>query len=167
MTMLMMLLAATQAAAAPPAQPAPEAGKKVVREIVIRENGVERVIHRDEGGSEHRRVMILEGPPAKLGEKGDIVIHRLPGEGPRVMMLHRGCADGEKFETEAEGEKGGKKTRTKILLCNKEGASPATRAEALERAAKRIAENKTMPEDVRTRVLAQLNAEIARLKAGK
>lgn len=166
----MLLMAAMQAAPTPPAPPVPPAPpsveKKVVREIVIRDGDKEEVIRLPEGDGERRRIVIRQ-----MDGKGDKrefkILHREGGPGERAAHLVH-CEGGRRFETEAEGagEKG-EKNRTRIVLCTKDAKGGASHADALERAAKRIADDKAMPEEVRARVLASLNAEIARLKGSR
>jgi hypothetical protein len=176
-----LMLAAVQAATpVPPAPPAAAPGDRtIVREIVIHEHpaGKSDDKAKDKGqrreimiirsgdraaarGEANRRIRIVDVDPGKPGERREIRILREPGraQGARVAMLD--CDSGSKVDSESVG-KDGKKTR--VMVCAKGG----NQVEALERASKRIAENKELPDDVRTRVLAQMEAQIARLKAGK
>ncbi|WP_300975396.1 hypothetical protein [Sphingomonas sp. LHG3406-1] len=165
----MLLMAAAQAApVAPPAPPAPPAPEtRVVREIVIVDsaNGSARTIRVPERGERRNIVIMRDGKDGPgTAEKREFRIHRLDGD--RGLAMVADC-DGEKFSTEAEGEKDGKAVKTHIRLCTKGKGNPAAAIEGLERASKRVAENKELPADVRDKVVASLNAEIARLKANK
>lgn len=178
-----LMLAAVQAATpVPPAPPAAAPGDRtIVREIVIHEHAGDmakdgknkeqrrEIIMIRSGdraatakGEVDKRIRIVDVEPGKAGERREIRILREPGgPGPRIAMLD--CDSGSKVDSETTG-KDGKKTR--VMVCAK-GAEGASRVEALEKAAKRIADNKELPEDVRTRVISSLNEEIGRLKAGK
>ena len=78
-------------------------------------------------------------------------------------MIMAKCNDGTQVSSDATDSKDGKKTETRIMVC----AKGENRLAALEQAQKRISENKDIPDNVRANVLAQLSAEIARLKAAK
>jgi hypothetical protein len=176
-----LMLAAVQAATpVPPAPPAAAPGDRtIVREIVIHEHSAGKSGAKDKGKNERREIMIIRSgdraaaageadrririvdvEPGKAGERREIRILRELGSagGPRIAMVD--CDSGSKVDSETVG-KDGKKTR--VMVCAKGG----NQVDALERASKRIAENKELPDDVRTRVLAQMEAQIARLKAGK
>lgn len=152
------LLAVQAAPPAPPAPPVPEAGKPGESRHVT----VIRTVDKDGKADERREIVIRElGKDAKLGEKREFVIRRGGPDGVRVTSMH--CRDGRKFETEAEGGTADKKTKTRIMLCAREGETDASYAQTLKRTADRIAADKNLPDDVRNRVVASLNAEIARL----
>ena len=77
------------------------------------------------------------------------------------------CDTGRKFETEAETIKGGQKHLLKITLCARPGQSDASYAAVLKSVAADLAGNKDLPEEARTRVIAALNTEIAKLSASR
>lgn len=169
-----LLFAAVQAAA--PLQPVAQSGERtVVREIVVhRDDKATAARGKDErreiviirsgdraaaGSRPEPRVRIVDVAPGKEGERREIRILREPGAaGTEIAMLS--CDNGAKVESEAV-DKDGKKTR--VMIC----AQGGNQVEALERASKRVADNTDIPEDVRTKVLSQMNAEIARLKTAK
>jgi hypothetical protein len=169
-----LLFAAAQAAA--PVPPAAQPGERtVVREIVVhrddkpiaakgRDERREIVIIRNgdrtaAGSGPEPRVRIVDIEPGKQDERREIRILREPGAaGTKIAMLS--CDNGAKVDSEATGQDG-KKTR--VMIC----AQGGNQIEALERASKRVADIKDIPEDVRTKVLSQMNAEIARLKTAK
>lgn len=169
-----LMMAALQAAPVPPATPAPSAGDRtVVREIVIhdhadkaakgkeerREIVIIRSDDRKAAAEGDRRVRIVDVRPGEGGEQREVRILREPGAAaPRIAMID--CDASSKVDAEAT-DKDGKKTR--VMVC----AQGGNQVEALERASKRIAENKELPEDVRARVLAQMSAQIARLKSAR
>lgn len=65
-------------------------------------------------------------------------------------------------------EADGKKRVSRIIMCRKDGGSPADQASIakhLEDARKRIADSNDLADDTRAKVLAALDAEIAKLKA--
>lgn len=170
----LLLSAALQAAApAPPVAPTPpapsiaEPGTKVVREIIIVGGKDPKDATVPEGMKKHREIMIVDQQgDTRAADRERIRMYRHgPGEG-RIAML-RNCEGAQQFETRADGEKDGKAVKTHVKFCHKGKPDPAAMVEGLERASKRIAENKEMPEEVRSRVLASLQAEIARLKAAR
>lgn len=172
-TTLLMLSAAQAASPAPAGEPASK--REIVREIIVERVKDGETIRLPEGAApgERRRIVILrEGEPrqgsAADTRKKEFRIVRRPGEHRDPAALAAECSGGRKFETEVEGSaaEDGEKNSTRILLCTK-GESGADDIQSLERAAKRIAEDKALPDDVRARVIASLNAEIVRRKAGK
>lgn len=74
---------------------------------------------------------------------------------------------GEKFEANADIGNGGKKQRTRILLCAKPGESKAEVAKSLEKALGRIEGEDAMTPEAKAQIVAQLRAKIAELRAGK
>lgn len=170
----MLMTAAVQAATpVPPTPPATTPGDRTIvreitfeqgkdkperREIIIIRGGDRAAAAKDEAD---RKVRIVDLESDKTGERREIRILRAGGLGSRIAMLD--CDSGSKIDSESIG-KDGRKTRVMVCAGGSEGAS---RVEALEKAARRIADNKELPEDVRTRVVSSLNAEIGRLKAGK
>lgn len=141
MISLLLAGAALGANPAPPTPPTPDAATK----------------------GETRQVVIIRnvGKDGKTQEKRTETVILKPGGERTAIKLD--CDQGRKFETEAEATSDGKKQKTKIMLCARPGESDASYADALKRAADRIAYNKNLPEDVRTRVVAALNTEIAKL----
>jgi hypothetical protein len=159
----MLMLAAAQAAPTPPMPPEPP--KKIVREIVVIDGKDGKPIVLPEGKDSRTNVILMrDGKPPADGEKHEIRIVRAPGATGGAETMIADCDTSRRFETSAAAEKDGKKTQTRIVLCPANGESNATFVQSLENAAKRISESKDMPEDVRTRVLASLNAEIRRLE---
>ena len=80
------------------------------------------------------------------------------GEGDRIHVPD--CDDGERTEVnEGEGNE-----RTRVVLCTGGNATPAQRAERLQRARDRIAQNDELSEAQRARVTAAIDREIARLR---
>ena len=174
-----LMLAAVQAATPVPSAPPPSApgNSTIVRQIVIHEGADgkktastagkevrhEIIVVRDGEGKTandaDRRIRIVDVENGKAGERREIRILRQPGAGgARLAMLS--CDSGASIDSQNVG-KDGKKTR--VMVC----AQGGNQVEALERASRRIAENKDIPDDVRTKVLSQMSAEIARLKSAK
>lgn len=92
------------------------------------------------------------------------------GEHDRIVQIRRG-ANGEVVlprECEGEGatrvEGGTDSERTRIVLCNRGDATPAQRAEHLQRARERLAGESHLSAEARERVLAAIDREIARLR---
>ncbi len=63
-----------------------------------------------------------------------------------------------------EVNEGDEQTKTRIVLCSK-GSTPTERAEGLQRARDRLAEDSQMKAEHRDRVLATLDKEIARIRS--
>ena len=85
-----------------------------------------------------------------------------PG-GHRMMMLsEHDCEDANRSEV----NEGSDNNRTRVIVCSRgEGQrSTAQRAEALQRARARLAEDDDIPAEQRQRVLAAIDREIARLR---
>lgn len=165
LTTSLLALAAQAAAPAPPAAPEPE--RKIVREIIIVDGEEPRDATLPEGMKKHRKIVIVDQQgETRTADRQRFRMYR-QGSGEGRMTLLRKCEGGQQFETKADGDKDGKAVKTHVKFCHKGKPDPAAMVEGLERASKRIAENKDMPEEVRARVLASLSAEIARLKAVK
>lgn len=93
----------------------------------------------------------------KDGTKRDIDLDRIHATAVE-------CLKDNQFESDYETEVDGKKQRSTIILCHKgEGDRLAT----LEKARARLAEGDEFRVDPRSRALAALDAEIARLKAAE
>jgi len=119
--------------------------------------------HPDNESGERRteRVVIME-------HKADGE-HRAHGDRTHMMRIRRG-ADGEVVIPDCEGgqatnvEEGSGNERTRIVLCSRGNANPAERAERLQRARDRLAGDTELSAETRTRITAQLDREIARLR---
>lgn len=140
--MLTLMLGAVIAAqAAAPVPPTPQAARPGERREVI----VVREVGRDGKVTERRTEQVAGGG------------RELP---------RRQCA-GRKFEVdEPAAATGNARQRTRILICG-EGQNDARWAQTLRDAARRIEGSADMSPEVKTRVLAALNAEISRLPTGR
>ncbi len=76
-----------------------------------------------------------------------------------------GCGE-RRFETSAEVMDQGHKRMTKIKLCAKPGEDDATWLKSLRQAALTIKGTEALPQASRTKIVADLDAEIARVEAG-
>lgn len=119
--------------------------------------------HPESGKQEHReRIIIMDrhGDGAQRGNAAhrehSVVIRR----GPNGEIVEPSCDDGERTNID-EGTDG---QRTRIMLCSRGGANPAQRAEHLQRARDRLAQNNELSAEMRARITAQLDREIARLR---
>lgn len=109
---------------------------------------------KDETRIEKRHVTII-----KRGEGGK------PIDDAHVHMMAAKCdAEGQKLGTDVQTEADGKKQRTKIVIC---GKSDTDIVAALEKARGEIAGEDGLNLAHRTKALATLDAEIARLKAAR
>lgn len=116
--------------------------------------------HPESGKQEHReRIIIMdrqgEGAQAGHGE------HRVEiRRGPNGEIVEPSCGDGER--TNLEDRAGDRRTR--IVLCSRGNASAAQRVEHLQRARDRLAQSSELSTETRSRITAQLDREIARLR---
>jgi bla regulator protein BlaR1 len=128
-----------------------------------------------EGDRRERRIVIMPDDHHHHGEG-----HAAHGDRPRVrtFTLHRGegghaaagghgahvalgdCAGGEATEV----NEGAPNDRTRVVLCGRGNATPAERAERLQRARDRLAGDSELSAEAKARVTAALDREIARLR---
>lgn len=117
--------------------------------------------HPEPEKSESRtRIVIMD----RTGEGGDVQRFQVRrGEDGRVIAPE-GCREGEALADmdEREGDR-----RMRVLLCNRggEGVNGAGRLEGLQRARDRLAGMTELGDAERSRVIAALDREIARLRA--
>lgn len=103
------------------------------------------------------RKVIIEGPDGKRHES----------EISRTMVDEKKC-DGEAFEATVESpSSAGKVERNKVFLCTRSGATKAETAAQLEKALNRIEKDSDFGSETKARIVAQLKAKIAELRAGK
>ncbi len=84
---------------------------------------------------------------------------------PAAKAIIAGCGE-RRFETSAEVMDQGHKRMTKIKLCAKPGEDDASWLKMLRQAASTIKGTAQLPEASRTKIVADLDAEIARVEAG-
>ena len=121
--------------------------------------------HPENGKQEHReRIIIMDrqggeqGGHAGQSERRE---HRVEiRRGPNGEIVEPNCGDGERTNVE-DGTDG---RRTRIVLCSRGNATPAQRAEHLQRARDRLAQDSELSAETRSRIAAQLDREIARLR---
>jgi bla regulator protein BlaR1 len=173
-------LAAEQTAQAAPKQgeAAPAAERREERVIV------HRIEHGDHGqgaasgahaeGDHRERRIVIMTDDAHGGAS-----HAAHGDHPQVhtFTLHRGeggdsagahaehmamadCAGGQATEV----NEGDANDRTRVVLCSRGNATPAERAERLQRARDRLAGDSELSAEAKARVTAALDREIARLR---
>lgn len=113
--------------------------------------------HGANGDREQERVMVMvhRGAAGEHGER-DIRVHGRHGE-----IMAADCDDGQATNVDetSDGE------RTRVMLCSQGNATPAERAERLQRVLGRLAQDSELSEAQRARVVEALNREIARLRA--
>ena len=74
------------------------------------------------------------------------------------------CGKGRKFESSAEAGDGTKEKRvSKMVICSDPGESDEAWAKTLRDALARVQGNADMPADGKAKIMADLNAEIARI----
>jgi beta-lactamase regulating signal transducer with metallopeptidase domain len=131
------------------------------------ERVIVRTIHRDGQHGDHR---------AGAGHSADgrepvVVMTRREGEGPhgqhrvRVLgpngeMITPECNDGQATDVDETNDG----QRTRIVLCTRANGTPAERAERLQHARDRLAQDSELSQAQRDRVTAALDREIARLR---
>jgi len=115
-----------------------------------------------EGERRSERIIIMNHK-AEGGE------HRAHGDRTHSMRIRRG-ADGELAAPDCDGgqatnvEDGSGNERTRIVLCSRGDATPAERAERLQRARDRLAGDTELSAESRARITSSLDREIARLR---
>lgn len=93
--------------------------------------------------------------PSMVAAKGDA----------QAKAIVAACSD-RRFETTAEVMDGGQKRVTRIKLCAKPGEDDATWLKSLKQAAVTIKGSSQLPAESRAKIVADLDAEIARVQAG-
>ena len=83
---------------------------------------------------------------------------------PAAKAIIAGCGE-RRFETSAEVMDQGQKRLTNIKLCAKPGEDDAMWVKSLRQAATTIKGTAQLPEASRTKIVADLDAEIARIEA--
>ena len=169
-------------AVAQPAPPAPPAPPAADAPHAAHDHGRERVIvrtyrhdehrgHRDGASTgrrnsgdgerrEERRVHVIttgdrDGHHARI-------IERHGGADAHVMMMGgEECRNANRSEV----NEGSGNNVTRVIVCSRGERSAAERAEHLQRARARMAEDNEIPAEHRQRVLAAIDREIARLRA--
>ena len=100
-----------------------------------------------------------------------ITVKRIGGEadlaGALGKELGQSCEQGARYESSSKAVKDGKPVETRLIFCNKGGATPATRLSAMTAARQAIATSTDLTPEQRERALAGLDKAIAELKAGQ
>ena len=104
-----------------------------------------------------RVIIMTHKGDAQAGDAGHRVRIRR-GEGGEVVLPD--CEPSQRTEV----NEGTDTERTRLVLCTRGSATPAQRADRLQRARDRIAQDSELSEAQRTRVTAALDREIARLR---
>ena len=109
-----------------------------------------------------------EAPVAGEGDRSTIVeIHTIKrtsdGSAPPPVARVAVC-DGRKFEFQASTGEGKEKHNSRIVLCSEKGASNERMVAMLEDAAKRL-ESSELPEANKGKIIADVQAKAAELKA--
>jgi len=86
-------------------------------------------------------------------------------EDPTARAIVASCGN-RRFETSAEVGEQGRKRLIKIKLCAKPGADQTTWVRTLRDAASSIKGKESLPAESRTKIVADIDAEIARVEAG-
>jgi len=148
------------AQAQPPAQPGQE--RREERRIIrtYRHDSGDAAAHREHSAHtdrEQQRVTVMVHRDAAGEHAGrDIRLHGGHGE-----IMPTDCDDGQAANVDetSDGQ------RTRVMVCSQGNATPAERAERLQRVLGRLAEDSELSEAQRARVVEALNREIARLRA--
>lgn len=117
---------------------------------------------------DRQRVIIMEnkeGAAPAIGERREIRVRRGPDGRTKVEGLDAELsARLERCEGEQgvlNVDEGDDKERTRILLCTKDGASPANRLQVLERVRERISGQADLSAETKQRLVAELERAIA------
>ena len=110
-----------------------------------------------EAKTHNERVIIMHRGDAKAGDAEHHVRIR---EGEGGMVIGPDCEPSQRTDI----NEGSDSERTRIVLCNRGDATPAQRAEHLQHARDRLAQDENLSEAQRARVTAALDREIARLR---
>lgn len=118
--------------------------------------------HPEGEGRQKQRIFVIE----HKGEAGGDAVRQFRirrGENGE-LVAPQGCSEGERLADvdEQSGER-----RTRVILCGREGGTPAERVERLQRARDRLAGETDIGGEHRDRVLAAIDREIARLRAAR
>lgn len=159
---------------APPSSSAPRDGNAERREerVIVRTyrndehgdrhgDGARSERHGQSGDREERRVMVITSHHGDGERHTEHSMDMRDGDGHAIMMTE--CGDGDRQEF----NEGNDSNRTRVIICNRGQRTPAQRVEALQRARDNLARDEHMSADTRTRVLAALDAQIARMRAGQ
>lgn len=107
---------------------------------------------------------VAAAPEAKTER---IVIKRMAGEDGRRLAdteIEKRCGgDRQAFDTGAATDQDGKKVRTRIMLCDKDGAAGGDKLAALKKARARIAGSTDIEPANREKVIAAIDEAIAKL----
>lgn len=132
---------------------------------------VRTIRHNGPGDGEHRQHSAAAGHPGPGGGEPVIVMTRPHGDaghaerrvrvlGPNGEMITPECTDGQAANVDETS--GGQRTR--IVLCTRGNGTPAERAERLQRARDRLAQDSALSQAQRDHVTAALDREIARIR---
>jgi beta-lactamase regulating signal transducer with metallopeptidase domain len=145
-----------------PAQARPEAEQREERVIV---RSVRRDGHRDQAaahgeagasGQREQRVRVFTHREGDGPGHGD----HPGGEGDQHATMLADCNGPDRHEV----DEGTDTVRTRVILCTRGARSPADRVSGLQRARDQLASETELSAEQRSRVLAALDAEIARLR---
>jgi hypothetical protein len=97
-------------------------------------------------------------------EVREIQIIKSDGKDIRTSEFKASCGKGRKFESSAEAGDGAKEKRvSKMVICSDPGESDAAWEKTLRNALARIQGNDDLPAEGKAKIMADLNAEIARI----
>jgi hypothetical protein len=141
----------------------PRTEHREVRTIIrtIHDGDGEAAAHREhsahgEGPGDHQRVIVMN----HRGGAGQHDGHTVRVHGPNGEVVIPDCDGGQ--ATNVDETTGGERTR--VILCTRGEATPAQRAERLQRARDRLANDSELSAEQRTRVTAALDRQIAQLR---
>lgn len=105
---------------------------------------------------QHRIVVVH-----KVGPDGKVTEQRLEGdEATKVAEAGQECDPARTFSSEVDRTVDGKRQVSRIRVCAKGAESPAQWQQALRNSMERVRADRNLPADVRTRVLAELQAAL-------
>jgi beta-lactamase regulating signal transducer with metallopeptidase domain len=158
---------------APPSAAAPHDGERHEERVIVRT--YRNDAHGDHAAAEHgsadgdrhveRNVRIITTDGHGDGEHTRVIERHGPGEHMMVMSDHD-CQNANRSEV----NEGNDNNRTRVIVCTRSAngaGNPGQQAEALQRARARVADDNQIPAEQRQRVLAAIDAEIARLRGAR
>jgi len=141
----------------------PRTERREVRTIIrtMHHGEGEAAAHREhrahgEGHGDHQRVIVMN----HRGGAGQHDGHNVRVLGPDGAVVVPDCEGGQ--ATNVDETTGGERTR--IVLCSRGNATPAERAERLQRARDRLANDSELSAEQKARVTAALDRQIAQLR---
>ena len=115
------------------------------------------------GVKEQQQIVIIEQADGKLRPAGAPEFRIRRGADGRIE-LPEGCTEGS---AGADLDEKKDQNQARVLMCTKAGGTAAERITSLEKVKDRLASNQHLSGETRAKIVLQLDAQIARLRAAK